>query len=277
MLNEDGQCFTRVPNVLLDQAMQHMGYAELKIVFAVLRQTVGWHKPHDVISLSQFEAMTGMTRSNVIKGIRDAAAHQWIKHYKRGNVSVYEPSLDAGIAAIPGDASIAAIPEMVLQQYSSSIAVIPEMVSQQYTQKKGKKKRKKEKENLSGNATRADDSPAKRARVKLSEAESARHKELFGAIAQLCVLDAKLVGGMIARTAKLLREADAEASGADLVEFRDWWKTSDWRGREGQIPTPQQVVNSWLHFRQGYATMSPPRAPERNTISIEKINASLDF
>jgi len=311
MLNEDGQCFTRVPNVLLDQAMQHMGYAELKIVFAVLRQTVGWHKPHDVISLSQFEEMTGMTRANVIKGIRDAAAHQWIKHYKRGNVSVYEPSLDAGIAAIPGDASIAAIPEMVLQQYPPSIAAIPEMVSQQYTQKKGKKTTKERKEISSDASVEANQTqkievsnshdeqqipenanvesitaapaekkskrPERARKTKLSEHEEQRQKEIFYALAQICVLDTKLKAGAIVKAATQLRIAHAEASGADLVAFLDWWKTSDWRGQKGQPPTLHDVFDSWGKFRQGYATMSPPRASERNTISIEKINASLDF
>jgi phage replication O-like protein O len=258
-------CYTKLPNAWIDVAMQHMGYAELKIVFAVLRQTVGWHKPHDVISLSQFEALTGMTRSNVIKGIRDAAAHQWIKHYKRGNVSVYEPSLDAGIAAIPGDAGIAAIPEMVLQQYPTSIAAVPPLVSQQYTQKKGKKERKKEKENLSGDAARADDSPAKRSRAKLSEAESARHKELFDAIANVCVLDAKLSGGQIARTAKQLREADASASAQRLREFLEWWKRNDFRGRQGKPPTPGQLLASWRQFAEGFAEIPKPAYDARPT------------
>jgi phage replication O-like protein O len=258
-------CYTKIPNAWIDIAMQHMGYAEMKIVFAVLRQTVGWHKPHDVISLSQFEAMTGMTRANVIKGIRDAAAQQWIKHYKRGNVSVYEPSLDAGIAAIPGDASIAAIPEMVLQQYPTSIAAIPEVVSQQYTQKKGKKETKKEKENLSGDAARADESPAKRARVKLSEAESERHKELFDAIANVCVMDAKLSGGQIARTAKQLREADATASAQRLREFLEWWKRNDFRGRQGKPPTPGQLLLFWRQFAEGFAEIPKPAYDARPT------------
>ena len=249
----DQDCYTKMPNAWIDLAMQHMGYAEIKIVFAVLRQTVGWHKPHDVISLSQFEALTGMTRANVIKGIRDAAGHQWIKHYKRGNVSVYEPSLDAGIAAIPGDASIVAIPEMVLQQYQSGIVAIPEVVSQQYTQKKVKKETKKEKENTSRDASRADDSPAKRSRVKLSEAESARHKELFDAIADTCVLDAKLRGGIIAKAAKQLREADASANAQRLREFLEWWKRNDFRGRQGKPPSPFQVLEFWRQFGEGFA------------------------
>jgi phage replication O-like protein O len=265
-------CYTKLPNAWIDVAMQRMGYAEMKIVFAVLRQTTGWHKPHDVISLSQFEAMTGMTRANVIKGIRDAAAHQWIRHYKRGNVSVYEPSLDAGIAAIPGDASIAAIPEMVLQQYPSSIAAIPEVVSQQYTQKKPKKETKKGKENLSGDATRADESPAKRSRAKLSEAESARHKELFEAIANVCVMDAKLSGGQIARTAKQLRDADASASAQRLREFLEWWKRNDFRGRQGKPPTPGQLLASWRQFGEGFAEIPKPAYDARPTARGIELN-----
>jgi len=97
----------------------------------------------------------------------------------------------------------------------------------------------------------------RRAKRELSEHEAKRHQELFSGIARICVLDPKLrsCAGQIARTAKELREADASATDATMTEFLEWWKTSDFRGRMGKPPTPQQVVTSWKLFRENYAEM----------------------
>ena len=97
----------------------------------------------------------------------------------------------------------------------------------------------------------------RRAKRALDEHEAKRHQELFSGIARICVLDPKLrsCAGQIARTAKELREADASATDATMTEFLEWWKTSDFRGKMGKPPTPQQVVTSWKLFRENYAEM----------------------
>lgn len=97
----------------------------------------------------------------------------------------------------------------------------------------------------------------RRAKRQLDEHEAKRHQELFAGIARICVLDPKLrsCAGQIARTAKELREADASATDATMTEFLEWWKTSDFRGKMGKPPTPQQVVTSWKLFRENYAEM----------------------
>lgn len=105
---------------------------------------------------------------------------------------------------------------------------------------------------------------ASASRATLSAEESARHGELFEAIAQVCVLDAKMNGGIIARTAKQLRTGDAAAHAADVQAFLEWWKTSDFRGRQGSPPTPFQLIASWKKFRDGYADI-PKSADNRQT------------
>lgn len=105
---------------------------------------------------------------------------------------------------------------------------------------------------------------ASASRATLSAEESARHGELFDAIAQACVLDAKMNGGIIARTAKQLRTGDAAAHAADVQAFLEWWKTSDFRGRQGSPPTPFQLIASWKKFRDGYADI-PKSADNRQT------------
>jgi len=103
---------------------------------------------------------------------------------------------------------------------------------------------------------------ASSSRATLSIEEQARHRELFDAISQVCVLDAKMNGGIIARTAKQLRTGDAAAHAADVHAFLEWWKTSDFRGRQGSPPTPFQLLGSWKKFRNGYADI-PKQADNR--------------
>lgn len=95
----------------------------------------------------------------------------------------------------------------------------------------------------------------RKARQQLSEHEAKRHQELFAGLARICVMDTKLrsVAGQIARAAKELREGDPSATDATMTEFLEWWKTSDFRGRSGKPPTPQQVITSWKLFRGNYA------------------------
>lgn len=320
--------YTRIPNILFD-AIPHMSTAELRVVLAVARKTCGWHKQRDTISLTQLEQLTGLTRANVIRGVRDAARHKWLNHYKQGRNSVYELTLADGIAAIPNDTGaeiahgITAIPEMVLQQYQSGITAIPEVVSQQYTQKKPKERRKKGKENSSraargevvesvidhslGDESAAinppqeddpfafipgvDDKPAvaeqkekpaekrqRKSKATLTPEEAQRHAELFEGIVRVCVVDAKLCGGHIARTAKQLREADPAADGAAMDAFLEWWKTSDFRGKQGKPPTIAQIAPAWKMFREGYAEINRSHVGSKSNDSvIDRIMRSVSF
>jgi phage replication O-like protein O len=60
--------YTQIPNAILD-LMADMSDAELRVVLAIARQTFGWHKKRDKISLSQLRALTGMSKQGVINGL----------------------------------------------------------------------------------------------------------------------------------------------------------------------------------------------------------------
>ena len=60
--------YTRIPNHILD-AMCDLGNAELRVLLAIVRKTHGWQKECDVISFSQFQALTGLTRRNAFKAV----------------------------------------------------------------------------------------------------------------------------------------------------------------------------------------------------------------
>jgi len=57
--------FTQIPDVLFDEYLPELGFAELKVLLAIMRRTYGWRKPTDAISLSQLEKGTGLSRKAV--------------------------------------------------------------------------------------------------------------------------------------------------------------------------------------------------------------------
>jgi phage replication O-like protein O len=274
-MNEGG--FLRMPNDWIDRAMPSMSAAEWMVTTVILRQTIGWNKDRDAISLTQFEQKTGLSRHTIIDAIRKLAKRGWIRVYEQGIRSVYEPSFEAGAISAPMDTSAETAPALVQKLHQTSAESAPEVVQKLHTQKTRKTKTKTDKDTKVHDALRArvpDESTnhsgdankkvSKASRATLSTEEQARHKELFDAVAQVCVLDAKMNGGIIARTAKQLRTGDAAAHAADVHAFLEWWKTSDFRGRQGSPPTPFQITGSWKKFRDGYADIPKP-ADNRQT------------
>lgn len=64
--------YTRIATELLEALMRmDMPGAELRIALVVARKTYGWQKLKDQISLSQFCQETGMTRTRVIRAIKN--------------------------------------------------------------------------------------------------------------------------------------------------------------------------------------------------------------
>lgn len=61
--------YTPVPNVIIRQLMKELTGLELKIVLAILTQTIGWHKQTDVISLTQLEELTGSQRNKILVAV----------------------------------------------------------------------------------------------------------------------------------------------------------------------------------------------------------------
>lgn len=62
--------FTKIPNGYLDQLMNSLTGSEFKILMAISRKTLGFHKTVDKISISQFIEMTGLSNRSVIDSIR---------------------------------------------------------------------------------------------------------------------------------------------------------------------------------------------------------------
>lgn len=75
--------FTQIPNEILDK-MAEMTPAEFKVLVAICRKTFGWQKERDVISLSQLEELTGLSRTAVQAGIMAAIKRGVLERTKAG-------------------------------------------------------------------------------------------------------------------------------------------------------------------------------------------------
>lgn len=67
----DAPNYTQVPNDLF-LLMPDMDKSELKVVLAVCRQTIGWHKTKDRLTITRLMTLTGLSRQSVYDGISKA-------------------------------------------------------------------------------------------------------------------------------------------------------------------------------------------------------------
>lgn len=81
--------FTQVPNELLD-TMDRLLPCEFKVAMLICRQTFGWHKESDVISLTQMEAKTGLARNTIIKAVEGLEKRHLIKKAKTDAGNAYQ-------------------------------------------------------------------------------------------------------------------------------------------------------------------------------------------
>ena len=76
--------YTQTPNVFFDEIMPTLKFGELKVLFVINRQTFGFHKEWDRISVSQLMKKTGMTKASVSKAVKSLINKNLIKKIKSG-------------------------------------------------------------------------------------------------------------------------------------------------------------------------------------------------
>lgn len=77
--------YTQAPNVFFDELFKTLTEGELRIVLVLVRQTFGWHKEYDKISLSQISKKTGMERKSVCRCIASLIKKGLIEKKKFGD------------------------------------------------------------------------------------------------------------------------------------------------------------------------------------------------
>ena len=76
--------FTQTPNVFLDDIAKTLKEGELRVLLVIMRQTFGWQKEWDRISLSQLVRKTGMCRDAVNNSLKSLIDKNLISKRKEG-------------------------------------------------------------------------------------------------------------------------------------------------------------------------------------------------
>lgn len=176
--------YTQIPNVMLDR-MSEMTPAEFMVLAAIARKTFGWHKASDVISLTQLQEATGLSRSAVQQGIIAGMARGMIDRtlitkqsysYRLLVVSDYQPVSNT-YKPVASDyqstqtTSSEKLPEPV-------VSADRQLVVSDYTQKKGLKKLKERQQQQPAASQNESDEVAV-ARQKALARIAQRRKELL--------------------------------------------------------------------------------------------------
>jgi len=65
----DAPNHTQIANDIIDKWMAELNGSDIKVLLAIARKTIGWHKETDQISLSQLEELTGSARQTILDAI----------------------------------------------------------------------------------------------------------------------------------------------------------------------------------------------------------------
>lgn len=61
---------TQIPNIIIDRHMAELSHAQFKVLMAICRKTIGWHKQSDYISISQIVELAGVSNKTVVGAIK---------------------------------------------------------------------------------------------------------------------------------------------------------------------------------------------------------------
>lgn len=62
---------TQMPNEIIDVFMKQLSDKAFKVLSVICRKTIGWHKETDSISASQIVSISGLSRSSVLRSIKE--------------------------------------------------------------------------------------------------------------------------------------------------------------------------------------------------------------
>jgi phage replication O-like protein O len=79
--------YFKFPNVVIDKLGSLLSGGEFKILCVIIRQTIGWHKQWDRISVSQFIEKTGLSKQGVIDCVNTLEAKKVILCEKKVGVA----------------------------------------------------------------------------------------------------------------------------------------------------------------------------------------------
>jgi phage replication O-like protein O len=60
---------TQIPNTFIDESMARLTHAQFKVLIAICRKTIGWHKHSDYISISQIMELANVSNKTVVNAL----------------------------------------------------------------------------------------------------------------------------------------------------------------------------------------------------------------
>lgn len=133
--------YTKTPNFIFE-IMPQLSPAEFKVIMVVVRQTFGFHKERDAISLSQFMSMTSLSRQGVINAIASLIEKGFIVKHTIGNTFKYSVNIVNSVDQSTQLTSQLSLPELVnsVDYLVNSVDHLdPKLVNSVDLQKKGSK------------------------------------------------------------------------------------------------------------------------------------------
>ena len=76
--------YTQSPNILFDEIFKTLMEGELRIILVILRQTFGWHKQWDQISIGMLAEKTGMERRSIFRSLSSLMEKGLVERKKFG-------------------------------------------------------------------------------------------------------------------------------------------------------------------------------------------------
>lgn len=62
---------TQIPNEFIDKCMGELTHAQFKVLIAICRKTIGWHKQSDYISISQIVELANVSNKTVVQALKE--------------------------------------------------------------------------------------------------------------------------------------------------------------------------------------------------------------
>ena len=239
---------TQTPNELYDELLPLIdSLAELKVTLAIIRQTFGWHKGEDRLSLSQLETLTGLTRKSVAEGVKSALRRGYVGRRKVDQGYLYGLRVASRNSRPPASVdttpltSVDTIPtkERVKEKNDSSLHSLSEEGHSDASSAE-KKEAKKEKPIAVGQwgiANLMDRIADKRKSGAVIHSPTERERRSFGEMMQQVAKDGVDDEKMLRALDYMVARAAGEIDGAprawvgfrtalDTVIFEDWHPTS---------------------------------------------------
>lgn len=234
----DSNGYTRFPNWLLDEALPNCDSSEWAILCAVVRKTSGWSRDSEKISIADFSELTGIAgRQNITRAIKSLLGKGYLTRVQDGQAFIYS-------IATSNDSLLVTENNQSRIITSTGNESLPEVVTErdQFTPilKKEIKKEIKKGEDI----TPKNPFPfVPLGKVRNTEPTAADLRAQ--AIAFVCGLRLSVPRHRerCYNAAAQLNEFTPEYIIERYSSETGHWRMNDWRGRKGNMPTPEQCVD----------------------------------